>query len=457
MVDIYQGLMDGLSLAQAGGQVKKRRTLGSLYQQAIANPDQRQSYIGQMAALDPEAANTASDGLYKMDDNANAALGREAAIFSALPSDQKPQAYVRLAQHAQGIGIPVPMEYNPAMDENIGKIAQALTGGAGAPSEVQTFAAMTQGMSPDEIMQARRVHLGLDPRAAVTQPYIFDPSRGVWVSNPGYRGGVAPQAQAPQSPSGFVQTPQGPVNIDPSLPPEIRAQIAANPDAFAQGGVTQGAPVVQDGPPPASRAVPVAGLPEKPQAPPTQLQLNADARDAARLALAQQAAARANAPKPTDDMKAQKIAAARSDALDSVNQAISGIDSLTKSEGFNNLGTYTGDLVGMIPHTKTRDATNALETIKNQVLLATLSKLKALSATGASGFGALSNQEGRILQNSIANLETAQSHDAIVANLKTIRETLQRAAGKIGAAGESAPSAPQSGGVDDLLSKYGVK
>jgi hypothetical protein len=43
------------------------------------------------------------------------------------------------------------------------------------------------------------------------------------------------------------------------------------------------------------------------------------------------------------------------------------------------------------------------------VLLTTLGKLKALSATGASGFGALSNQEGNILKNSIANLDTAQS------------------------------------------------
>jgi hypothetical protein len=163
--------------------------------------------------------------------------------------------------------------------------------------------------------------------------------------------------------------------------------------------------------------------------------------------------------KPADDAKAQKIAAARADALDSVTQAIDGIDTLTKSGGFDNLGTYKGDLLGMIPHTATKDAGNALETVKNQVLLTTLGKLKALSATGASGFGALSNQEGNILKNSIANLETAQSHAAIVHNLKIIRGTLQKAAGLIGGnAPQAATSAPAQGGhVDDLLSKYGVK
>jgi len=49
------------------------------------------------------------------------------------------------------------------------------------------------------------------------------------------------------------------VNIDPSLPPEIRAQIAANPDQFTQGGVTQGAPVVQDGSTPQQPASQPAG------------------------------------------------------------------------------------------------------------------------------------------------------------------------------------------------------
>lgn len=149
--------------------------------------------------------------------------------------------------------------------------------------------------------------------------------------------------------------------------------------------------------------------------------------------------------KTADSAKAEKLAAARSDALDSVNQAIDGIDTLQRSGGFGNLGTFTGDVLGHIPHTQTRDAQNALETVKNQVLLTTLGKLKALSATGASGFGALSNQEGKILQNSIANLETAQTHDAIVHNLQVIRHTLQRAAGLIGQ-GAPTQSAPAAGG-----------
>lgn len=459
MGDIYNHLMQGLQFAADGAASRKQSRLASLYSQAIgAAPEDRQGYIGQMAALDPNSANQASAGLYKMDDSAKAALAQEAAVFMALPPEQKPLAYPRLAQLAHAQRIQVPMEYHPGMDENIGKIAQAL-GGAGPGGNVQSTYIDAMGNRVAIMRDGTTAILGQN----APNNQIIDTGNGFYGVNKGNLNaapvmvGGQPQ-QAPQAPSGQVQSGNGQsVYIDPALPPNMRAAIAADESQFAQmpgGGEAppmQGAPVVEAAPQPMQggqlRSAP------KPAAAPTQLQLNADARDQARLELAQQAAARAASPKAADNVKAEKIAAARADALDSVNQAIDGIDRLTKSSGFDWLGTYRGDIAGMIPHTGTRDATNALETIKNQVLLATLSKLKALSATGASGFGALSNQEGRILQNSIANLETAQSHDAIVQNLKTIRETLQRAAGKIG--GQNAPA--QTGGVDDLLSKYGVK
>lgn len=130
----------------------------------------------------------------------------------------------------------------------------------------------------------------------------------------------------------------------------------------------------------------------------------------------------------------EKANASKADAVSSYDQSINQIDSLLNSPGASMLGTYMGDVAGLIPHTDTSNAVAALDNIKNQVLLNTISKLKALSATGASGFGSLSNQEGEILKNSIASLDKKQSNDQLLSNLRQIKTMLQesrdRVAGK---------------------------
>jgi hypothetical protein len=364
-----------------------------------------------------------------------------AAIAASDPATAA-QMYPSLAAKAHAVGIPVPTSYDPKMLPAIQKLAGAATPGGAVQS---TF--IDDKGNRVAIMRDGSVRtLGQNaPNNQIidTGDGFVGVNKGNLQAAPVMLGGQPPQ-QAPQAQPGAT-----PYVVDPSLPPEVQAAIRANPDAGSAQGIQALNMPGQGG---QLHSVP------KPMTPAQQLQMQmeqarlslaqrADQRDQQRLSLAEQQAARVVQPKPADQAKAEKLAAARSDALDSVNQAIDGIDTLTKSGGFDQLGTFTGDVLGYIPHTQTRDARNALETVKNQVLLTTLGKLKALSATGASGFGALSNQEGKILQNSIANLETAQSHDAIVHNLHVIRLTLQRAAGLIGQGGGAAPqSAPASGG-----------
>jgi len=163
----------------------------------------------------------------------------------------------------------------------------------------------------------------------------------------------------------------------------------------------------------------------------------------------------------------QKAEASKADALESYDQSISQIDNLLNSPGASMLGTYTGDVAGMFPHTDTSNANAALDNIKNQVLLNTISKLKALSATGASGFGSLSNQEGEILKNSIASLDRKQTNAQLMQNLRNIKSMLQQSRNNVAGkqvefdagqgAGQAPQIPPQAGGVDDLLSKYGVQ
>jgi hypothetical protein len=510
-------ILDLASYVQQSGAIGKeagqKSRLAKLYSSALSAPDeQRDSFLPQMAAESPEAAMQAQGQFSDMRKQAYDDLGREAGMFVAL-AQSDPQsaqaAYSRLAQKAQAAGHPVPPTYDPKMLPMIEKLAGVV---GQAASGVQSTYIDAQGNRVAIMRDGSTQVLGQNaPSNQIidTGDGFYGVNKGNLQAAPVMVGGPQAQAQpdAQPQPGPMLDPTQDYPQLAANFPgtqvsslfrsPAHNAEVGGVPNsqhmkgtagdfvipkaeqaAFIAKAKAMGYEVIPEGDhvhvelPPGAKASAGFGAGQQLRStpkPPSEIEQErlrlaqeASARDAQRLTLQQQAAARAatslTTGKPADDAKAQKIAAARADALDSVTQAISGIDGLMKGGGFENLGTFTGDALSMIPHTKTKDASNALETVKNQVLLTTLGKLKALSATGASGFGALSNQEGKILQNSIANLETAQSHEAIVNNLKIIRGTLQRAAGLIGGnAAPAASQAPQGGHVDDLLSKYGVK
>lgn len=129
--------------------------------------------------------------------------------------------------------------------------------------------------------------------------------------------------------------------------------------------------------------------------------------------------------------KRQKAQQAQQDAVATFNDTIGKIDSLINGENFGALGTFTGDLASKIPHTGAADAKAQLDTIGNQSVLNTLSALKSLSSTGASGFGALSEKEGDILRNAAANLSTSQSNEALRQNLLDLRQKMLRARDRV--------------------------
>jgi hypothetical protein len=79
----------------------------------------------------------------------------------------------------------------------------------------------------------------------------------------------------------------------------------------------------------------------------------------------------------------------------------------------------------------------------------TIQSLKALSATGSSGLGPITEKEWTILQNNIASLETAQSDEQFRASLERIVEWAEGAAHRIADAYNStsnsdAPTSPGS-------------
>lgn len=163
----------------------------------------------------------------------------------------------------------------------------------------------------------------------------------------------------------------------------------------------------------------------------------ADARDQARLE-SQQAAAQAAAADRAKAGQARQAAAAAS-----AQELIDSIDRVTGSKGYGDLGTMTGDALSHVPfmRTEAKDSQAFLDTVANQVATSTMAQLKALSAQGATGFGALSKPELELLKNNIAALSAGNlSHDALDTSLKVVRDKMAKITSWQDASGQAAPA-----------------
>ncbi|HHW4669362.1 MAG TPA: hypothetical protein ACQGQJ_07180 [Xylella fastidiosa subsp. multiplex] len=123
----------------------------------------------------------------------------------------------------------------------------------------------------------------------------------------------------------------------------------------------------------------------------------------------------------------QQAALARHhDAVESATTLIGAIDRLRNSPGYKGLGTPLGGLSAAFPYTDVRDAQAQLEVLKAQIALGVMSKLKALSPQGATGFGALSEKELAVIQNSIDSLSPGISHAKLEQSLNEIQKTMEK-------------------------------
>ena len=103
----------------------------------------------------------------------------------------------------------------------------------------------------------------------------------------------------------------------------------------------------------------------------------------------------------------------------------------------------TGDALSHVPfmRTEAKDSQAFLDTVANQVATSTMAQLKALSAQGATGFGALSKPELELLKNNIAALSAGNlSHDALDTSLKVVRGKMAKITSWQDASGQAAPA-----------------
>jgi hypothetical protein len=447
-------LPDFLGAYNAGQDRGKKSGLASLLGQAYnATPEQRPSYLAKIAGTDGGAAMEAQEAFGKQDDNIHAQLAKRAGEVVALWDKRNPMmaqsAYQSMLPLSERAGIKgAPTQLDESLIPGLKKLAMA-AGGTG--SQVQSQKIGADGYIYTTMRDGSMVNTGVK---ADRQSWFRD-QPGIEPSIVGEGGDITPVGGT--SPGIQYATSDG-----QPIPQSDTAAFHAAMDASNRGE---------------SAAFPVGGpaaaRPAFTQAPPTQLQINADQRDAERLRLAQEAAAR-NAGngdgKPMSQYQRQQLTLKANGARKSVRGSTDDLnrmaDMARKVLAMPGLDRITG-IMGKIPNipgSEAADAQAQLESLKSQISFAVLAKMRAMSPTGGA-LGSVSDAEGRRLEANLASLDNAQSVDQLRKNLKAIIDYADTSAANIQSAFDEdygdflhSNSAPQQqGGVDDLLSKYGVK
>jgi hypothetical protein len=85
---------------------------------------------------------------------------------------------------------------------------------------------------------------------------------------------------------------------------------------------------------------------------------------------------------------------------------------------------FVGQFSKYIGGTSAADLDATLTTIKSNLSIDTIKQMKAMSPSGSTGFGALSEKELALVQSEIASLEQNQSPESLRKRIKTIRKHL---------------------------------
>jgi hypothetical protein len=109
---------------------------------------------------------------------------------------------------------------------------------------------------------------------------------------------------------------------------------------------------------------------------------------------------------------------------------------------------FFGGVSSKIPGTASHDIANLVDTIKANVSFERLNEMKAASPTGGA-LGAVSDQENRLLQRSLASLEQSQSPEQFRKNLDTVKNLYLDIVHGPG----NRPASP----ADELKKKYGLE
>lgn len=105
------------------------------------------------------------------------------------------------------------------------------------------------------------------------------------------------------------------------------------------------------------------------------------------------------------------------------------VDDILKHPGLSGTTGASGVVLGRVPGTDWKDAKSLIESLKNKTATAVLTNLRAASKTGGA-LGNVSNADIELLKNNIASLDTAQSEEQVIQQLKEIQNFAREAGGR---------------------------
>jgi hypothetical protein len=127
------------------------------------------------------------------------------------------------------------------------------------------------------------------------------------------------------------------------------------------------------------------------------------------------------AQKAADDARARAISDRQlQTSRDVVVNTADRLENLVKANPKTTTGIFGSRLTGVWQ--PSADAAALIQTLEARTTLEQLQQSRAGSATGASGFGSLTEQEGQKLQSAIANLKQSQSASQFLENLQIVKQ-----------------------------------
>jgi len=180
-------LLSGLQYVQQQGEAGRQRGLEDRFNRLAgeafnAPQDQRQSILGQMASISPQAAQAQQQQFQADEDRTLKQLTGAARYLKGAMDTNNPQAVqgawrtvlpglIRSGVVKDGELSPT---WDPSYADTVHQVLAMGEGAAGAaPTDVRSFQMMTQGLSPEDREKARRINLGLDGMAS-NAGYGFD-------------------------------------------------------------------------------------------------------------------------------------------------------------------------------------------------------------------------------------------------------------------------------------------
>ncbi|NIJ86997.1 hypothetical protein FHY35_004047 [Xanthomonas arboricola] len=260
--------LDAATYVQQQGEMGRQRgqqnKLAQLASQSYSAPaDQQSQLLGQMAAIDPKAAQTQQTQFESAEDRRNKTLANMSNLLVNAPEQARPGLYQQMLPTLKQFGVDAPAAYDattsPVIDQTARALYTAYSGADGkTPTDVRSFQLMTAGLSPEDREKARRVQLGIEGRASTsgfTQVKFtgpdgrerigvmngrtgqidlpdgtsFNPQTGAMAVTQGGGGMVQPQ---PTTGTVFRTSTGELFDVSKVTEPALRAEIMANPAAY---------------------------------------------------------------------------------------------------------------------------------------------------------------------------------------------------------------------------------